>query len=242
MPSRFRSILALAGVCAAVVGPQAHAADGAQDYVLDPVHTRVAFLVEHAGFSRALGTISGSSGTLRFDRDDWRSAQLDVTVPLARLDLGDAKWNAAVLASRLLDAEAHPEARFVSRQVEGVDADHAKVCGELTLRGVTGPLCLDVTFNALRRHPLPPFRRTAGFSATATLSRKAYGIVAWPTVIGDEVSLLIEAEAIRGRGDGDTEPAPEGTEPPMEQDENRTNENEDGDDESNPIPPVSIDR
>lgn len=242
MPSRFRSLLALAGICITVAGTQAHAADGAQDYVLDPVHTRVAFLVEHAGFSRALGTISGSSGTLRFDRDDWRSAQLDVTVPLARLDLGDAKWNAAVLASRLLDAEAHPEARFVSRQVEGVDADHAKVCGELTLRGVTGPLCLDVTFNALRRHPLPPFRRTAGFSATATLSRKAFGIVAWPTVIGDEVSLLIEAEAIRSRGDGDTEPAPEGTEPPMEQDETRANENEDGDDESNPLPPVpSID-
>jgi polyisoprenoid-binding protein YceI len=248
MPSRFRCLLALlAGISAAASGSGARAA-GVEDYTLDPVHTRVVFLVEHAGFSRAMGAISGSSGTLRFDRDDWRSAQLDVTVPLARLDLGDAKWNGAVLASRLLDADRHPEARFVSRQVEPVDADHAKVCGELTLRGVTGPVCLDVTFNALKRHPLPPFRRTAGFSATATLSRKAFGIVAWPTVVGDEVTLLIEAEAVRSRGDGDAPQAPAGTEPADTGEAGATQDEvpevDDGTDESgepDPAPPASID-
>jgi len=193
-PSRFGTVLFVALASSAGT----HAAEP-ETYSIDPMHTRVVFLVEHAGFSKAMGTISGSSGTLRFDRDDWRSAQLDVTVPVTRLDLGDAKWNAAVLASNLLDGKRHPEARFVSRTVEGVDADHAKACGELTLRGVTGPVCLDVTFNALRRHPLPPFRRTAGFSATGTLSRKAFGITTWPTVIGDEVRLLIEAEAVRGQ-------------------------------------------
>jgi len=193
-PSRLRLVLFVGLASSSGV----HAAEP-EIYSIDPMHTRVMFLVEHAGFSKAMGTISGSSGTLRFDRDDWRSAQLDVTVPVTRLDLGDAKWNAAVLASNLLDGKRHPEAHFVSRTVEGVDADHARACGELTLRGVTGPVCLDVTFNALKRHPLPPFRHTAGFSATATLSRKAFGITAWPTVIGDEVRLLIEAEALRGR-------------------------------------------
>ncbi|QNP41205.1 YceI family protein [Lysobacter solisilvae (ex Woo and Kim 2020)] len=200
-PSRFgTALLGAAGLAALASAPVAAA--GPASYAIDPVHTRVVFLVEHAGFSRAMGAISGSSGTLRFDRDDWRSARLDVTVPITRLDLGDAKWNAAVLASNLLDGERHPDARFVSRDVTGVDAEHARVCGELTLRGVTGPVCMDVTFNALKRHPLPPFRRTAGFSATATLSRKAFGITAWPSVIGDEVKLLIEAEAVRQRGPG----------------------------------------
>ncbi|MDR7097957.1 polyisoprenoid-binding protein YceI [Lysobacter niabensis] len=186
-----------------------------ETYSLDPVHTRVVFLVEHAGFSHAMGSISGSSGTLRFDRDDWRSAQVDVTVPLTRLDLGDAKWNASVLGTNLLDGKHHPEAHFVSNQVEGIDADHAKVCGDLTLRGVTQPVCMDVTFNALKRHPLPPFHRTAGFSATAVLSRKAFGMTAWPTVIGDEVKVLIEAEAARGQGKGEGEggEAPAAAEP-----------------------------
>lgn len=194
--------------CAAWSG--ANAADP-ESWQLDPVHTRVLFAVEHAGFSKAMGTVSGSTGTLLFDRDDWSSARLDVRVPLLRLDLGDAKWSAAALAANLLDGQRHPDAHYVSTTVEPVDADHAKVCGELTLRGVTRPLCLDVTLNAVKRHPLPPFRRTAGFSATGTLSRADFGIAAWKNVIGDSVELRIEAEALHGRPPTE---APAGEEPP----------------------------
>ncbi|HEY1138606.1 MAG TPA: YceI family protein [Lysobacter sp.] len=197
-PACFRALwLAVSAVC---LVPAAHAFEP-QTYAIDPVHTRVLFAIDHAGFSKAMGTVSGSTGTLVFDRDDWSSARLDVRVPLERLDMGDAKWNDAVRAGNLLDTKRHPDAHFVSTKVEPVDADHAKVCGELTLRGVTKPVCMDVTFNALKRHPLPPFHRTAGFSATATLSRAEFGMSAWPTVIGDGVELRIEAEAQRARGD-----------------------------------------
>lgn len=189
-------VVVLVGAVAAV--PSLSRAAEPETYALDPVHTRVMFAISHAGFSSAMGTVSGSTGTLVFDRADWRSARLDVRVPLTRLDLGDAKWNAAALAANLLDGERHPEAHFVSDQVEPVDADHAKVCGQLTLRGVSRPLCMDVTLNALKRHPMPPFRRTAGFSAMATLSRSDYGMTAWKSVIGDVVEIRIEAEAVRG--------------------------------------------
>ncbi len=172
-------------------------APAADRYRLDPVHTRVLFAVEHAGFSQALGTVSGSEGVLDFDPDDWSGAHLDVVVPVARLDLGDDKWNQATLARNLLDGERHPQARFVSTRIEPVDARSARVHGLLTLRGVTREVVLDVRLNALKRHPLPPFRRTAGFSATATLQRSDFGIDAWPTVIGNRVELRIEAEAVR---------------------------------------------
>ena len=204
---------AFAAMLAMVVASVPAFAEQAQTYALDPVHTRVLFAIEHAGFSKALGTVSGSTGTLVFDRDDWRSARLDVRVPLQRLDLGDAEWNEAALAANLLDARRHPEAHFVSTAVEPVDAEHARVCGELSLRGVTRPLCMDVTLNALKRHPMPPFRRTAGFSATATLSRADFGMSAWKTVIGDAVELRIEAEAVRERGEPATAPEPEPVEP-----------------------------
>ncbi|WP_282278276.1 YceI family protein [Stenotrophomonas sp. PS02297] len=172
-------------------------ASAADRYRLDPVHTRVLFAVEHAGFSQALGTVSGSEGVLEFDPDDWRGAHLEVVVPIARLDLGDDKWNQATLARNLLDGQRHPQARFVSTRVEPVDAHNARVHGLLTLRGVTREIALDVRLNALKRHPLPPFRRTAGFSATATLQRSDFGIDAWRSVIGDQVELRIEAEAVR---------------------------------------------
>lgn len=195
--------------------PATAIATEAQPYALDPVHTRVLFAIEHAGFSKALGTISGSTGVLMFDPDDWATAQLDVRVPLTALDLGDAKWNAATLARNLLDGERYPEARFVSSRVLPRDETHAQVCGELNLRGVTRPLCLDVTFNALKRHPMPPFRRTAGFSAVGMLSRRDFGIDAWPTLIGDAVELRIEAEAVRtDRAAADGIGAPGGLPPP----------------------------
>ena len=65
------------------------------------------------------------------------------------------------------------------------------------------PVTLEVTLNALRRHPLT-FRRTAGFSATGTLRRSDFGMDAWKSVVGDEVKLIIEVEAQRG---GDDAPA-----------------------------------
>ncbi|MBB6368016.1 polyisoprenoid-binding protein YceI [Xanthomonas sacchari] len=183
-------------------------------YALDPVHTRVLFAIEHAGFSKALGTVSGSTGTLVFDPDDWRSARLQARVPLQRLDLGDEKWNRAALAHNLLDGEHYPEAQFVSTRVEPIDAQHAKVIGQLTLHGVTREVTLDVTLNAVKRHPLPPFRRTAGFSATATLQRADFGISAWPSVIGGTVELRIEAEATReGGAKAEPEPAPSSSTP-----------------------------
>lgn len=181
----------------------ATAADGAAEYALDPVHTRVMFAVDHAGFSKAIGTVSGSTGTLVFDPADWRSARVDVSVPLERLDLGDAEWNRAVLARTLLDAARHPDARFVSTHIEPVDDRHATIHGTLTLRGVSREVTLDATFNAARRHPLPPFRRTVGFSASARISRADFGVTAWKSVIGDEVELRIEAEAVRNGKAGD---------------------------------------
>lgn len=173
------------------------AANASDRYRLDPVHTRVLFAIDHAGFSQALGTISGSQGVLDFDPEDWPSARLEVTVPLTRLELGDAKWNQATLARNLLDGRRYPQAHFVSTRIEPIDARHARVHGQLTLHGVTREVVLDTRFNALKRLPLPPFHRIAGFSASATLQRSDFGIDGWPSMIGDEVQLRIEAEAIR---------------------------------------------
>lgn len=173
-----------------------HAAAESRMYALDPVHTRVMFAIDHAGFSRSIGTVSGTTGTLRMDPDDWSSAQLEAWVPLQRMDLGDAEWNRATLAPGLLDAHRHPHAVYVSERVEPLGPRRLRIHGRLTLHGVTRPVALEAVFNDVSRHPLPPFRRTAGFSATTTLSRADFGITAWPGVIGDTVELRLEVEAV----------------------------------------------
>ncbi len=196
--------LAIAAVLSLAV-PSALAASA--DYELDPVHTRVMVAVEHAGFSRAIGTVSGSSGQLRFDPDDWTTARLEVSVPLQRLDLGDDKWNRAALAGNLLDAAKFPAATFISTRIEPVSPQRASVYGTLTLHGVAREVKLDVVLNALKRHPLPPFRRTAGFSATTVISRADFGIDAWKSVIGDDVEIRLEVEATRVRNSGNDDPS-----------------------------------
>lgn len=189
---RFPAPLAAMAAIALAAGA-AVAAEPAR-YAIDPVHTRVLVAISHAGFSKALGTVSGSSGTLHFG-EGWAGARVDVEVPLDRLDFGDAKWNAAV--QDLLGTRRHPRARFVSTLIEPVDATRARACGDLSLHGTTRPLCMDVRLNAVKRHPLPPFRRTAGFSATASLDRTAFGVDRWRSVIGETVELRIEVEATR---------------------------------------------
>jgi len=219
-------------------------------YALDPIHTRVAFAVSHAGFSSALGTVAGSTGTLEFDPEDWSSARVVANVPLGGLELGDAKWNKAALD--LLGARRHPVATFVSTRVEPIDATNAKLHGTLTLNGVAREISLDLRFNQLRRHPLPPFRRTVGFSATTVIDRDDFGIDDWPSVIGHEVELRIEAEAVRTRGSveealesvppADVVPAgpPEDAEPPMPVEPEIELEPEPSlDPESNPAPRTS---
>lgn len=199
-------ILRLACLAAVFAGSLACAAHAQPaSYRLDPVHTRVAFAVEHAGFSKAIGTVSGSTGTLLFDPDDLSSASLQVEVPMQRVDLGDEAWNRSTLGRNLLDAERFPVATFVSTRIEPVDATHATVSGILTLRGVSREVEMDVVVNAVKRHPLPPFRRTAGFSATLALDRSDFGIDAWPTMIGNRVELRIEAEATRSQNIEETD-------------------------------------
>ena len=192
MPPLLRTALA----CLLVFAGPAWA--GVETFQLDPVHTRVAFRIDHAGFSKAIGTFSGAAGTLAFDPGDWSTATLDVSIPLATLDIGDPAWRDKVLDRTFLDAGQQPAARFVSTRVEPGEPGQARVFGQLSLRGVSREVVLDVRLNALRRHPLT-LRRTAGFSATGTLSRSDFGMDAWRRVVGDEVELLIEVEATRSR-------------------------------------------
>ena len=79
----------------------------------------------------------------------------------------------------------------------------------LALHGVAREVVLDVRINARKRHPMPPFRRTLGFSASTTLSRADFGLDAWKSMVGDAIELHIEGEATRARGAGDATPKAE---------------------------------
>ena len=195
----------------ALFSPSAGAAASPPEWRLDPTHSRVVFDVDHAGFSYRLATLSAPTGRLRYDAEGWDGAEATIELAVDRLDFGDADWNRTMLGRRWFRAEDFPTITFRSTRVEAIDERHARVHGELTVRGATAPVVLDVHRNGLRRHPLT-LRRTVGFSATTELDRRAFGLDGSPNLIGSTVRVRIEVEAVRTR--------PSNAEAPTESQEN----------------------
>ena len=206
---------------------------------VDAVHSRVLVAVDHAGFSQSLAIVPVTGGVLHYDPDAPASAQVSVALAPARLDLGDARWNAAVHGSGLLDSARHPQSHFSSQQVIVQDDGQLQVHGQLELRGVRAPVVLQVTRNGQRRHPLPPFRQTVGFSATAAFSRAAFGADAWPAMVGDTVSVRIELEATRRRGHAAGRTTPQADQLPAAANQARTAPEENGQSSSRPAASAS---
>ena len=191
----FRSTCWLSLVLAALLMPVAAQA-AMHAYRYDTVHSQVVFSIDHDGYSRPFGRLRIARGWLRFDPDDWSHAATVLDIDLGSVDMGEAKWNAAVCGRSLLDCAQHRYAHFASTSVERKDASHGVLHGELTLHGVTRPVALPFTLNRLARTVFG-MHVVAGFSATAMLDRTAFGITAFPNAIGHNVAVWLELEAVR---------------------------------------------
>jgi len=133
---------------------------------------------------------------------DLAKSKAEFDIDLASIDLGDPKWNTMVASGQFLDTKRWPTARYVSTTIEPRDATHARVHGELDFRGVKKPLDLDVTLNRVGTDPYA-FKQKAGFSATATLDRFAFGMDRYKDVVAAAIDLRFEIEGIRDRNAAD---------------------------------------
>jgi polyisoprenoid-binding protein YceI len=179
----------------AVLGLAAFVASAAPvTYTFDTTHSRVTFYVNHFGFSNSVGEFKIADGTFAFDNDDWSKSAVNAKIPVQSLELGDAKWNAHLLSPDFLESAKYPDITFVSRKVEKLDATHGKLYGDLTIKGVTKPVVLDLTVNKVGEHPV---RKTqaAGFTATVTVKRSEFGVTLYLPMVSDDVVIRIEVEA-----------------------------------------------
>ena len=189
---------ALALFTFACATPQSHAQAGsaapAQEFVLDPEHTQVAFSINRFGFNHVLGRFDNLAGTVMLDQPRPERSSVSAVIQVASLSSGNATRDEHLRGERWLDAAQFPTMRFQSTSVQRTGESTADVTGDLTLHGVTAPVTLHVTLNQIGAAPNNQ-RPAAGFSATGTLSRAAFGITAAPQLIADEVTITIEALA-----------------------------------------------
>jgi polyisoprenoid-binding protein YceI len=162
-------------------------------YQLDPHHWSVTFDVEHLSYTRFV---------MRFDRVDakleWRdggmaNSSVEATIDAASLDTNVPALDKLVKGEDMLDVERYPQIRFVSTRFERTGDAHGTLTGDLTIRGVTRPVTLDVTFNGYAPNPLTK-QPTLGFSARGHFSRAQFGLATWYPAVGDDIGVRIEAE------------------------------------------------
>lgn len=199
MPA-FRRVAALAALL--VTLPSLSALAEPRRYTLDPEHLAIAFKSRHLGLSDVLGQFLKASGSFVYD-DQARTVE-DIRVEI-RADSVFTNHDARdgyVRSADFLDARAHPVITFVGTRSEATGERSGKVHGDLTIRGVTRPVVLDVTLTGAGEYPFGDKHHAVGVSATTVLKRSEFGMTyaLEGGMVGDEVPVILEFEAIRQDG------------------------------------------
>ena len=187
-------IFAVLTACATppVVAPTAAPAG---NYKLDPTHASVHWSLSHAGLSNYTARFDTISGALNFDPNSPENSSVDIRIDPKSVNTGLPKFDEEIATSgNYFDADKFPEIRFVSTDIKLTGEATGLITGDLTLKGVTKPVNLDVTFNGVGKSFGNP-GKTLGFSATTKFLRSDYNMGHLVSFgIGDEVTLRIETE------------------------------------------------
>jgi len=163
-------------------------------YKLDPAHTDVIAQWNHFGFSNPSANFGQVDGTLVYDADDVAASSVEVTLPLSGLNAFVPELTKHLLAADFFDSAKFPAATFKSTKVEAAGEGKLKVTGDLTIKGNTRPVVLDVTLNQVGEHGMTKLP-SIGFDATTTIKRSEFGVGAYVPNVSDEVKLRITTEA-----------------------------------------------
>jgi polyisoprenoid-binding protein YceI len=167
------------------------------NWSIDPAHSAVNFSIRHMSISNVHGHFGKVTGAIVLNEADITRSTVQVTIDVSSVDTGVDPRDADLKGANFFDVANFPTATFSSTGVVKAGST-LTVTGNLTLHGVTKPVVLNV------EGPDGPIQGMdhkphSGFSATATISRSAFGIAAKypPAVVGDNVELTIEVEAAK---------------------------------------------
>ncbi|MHC3127770.1 hypothetical protein OB03_10990 [Brevundimonas sp. GN22] len=166
-------------------------------YKLDSSHGNITWSVNHLGFSQYYGQFANATAELKLDSANPSASTLTATIPMGDVATTSAGLTRHLKNADFFDVENHPTATFTSRslRVDASDPTKATVEGDLTLRGVTKPVTMEVKFN--QAGPSMGGTYKAGFDGRAMIKRSDFGITYGLPAIGDDVKLHIEGEFVR---------------------------------------------
>jgi len=171
-------------------------------YQIDPDHSSFQFKVRHMTVSNVRGEFKKVKGVVTIDEKDLTGLKVEVTLDAASVNTDNAKRDDHLRSEDFLDAAKYPTITFVSKKVTKVDENRLKVVGDLTIRGVTREVSVDVDGPSPEvKDPGGNIRR--GATGTLKINRKDFGMVWHKTldngglVAGDDVNISVEIELVR---------------------------------------------
>jgi polyisoprenoid-binding protein YceI len=193
---------------AAILAAAAAAAAQPVTWQIDPVHSTATFAVRHMMVTTVRGTFQKLAGTVQFDGKDVKTIVAQATIDVASIDTREPKRDEHLRSADFFDAATFPTITFASKRVEPKGAGRFALVGDLTIKGVTREVTLDV------EGPTPEIKDPGGnirigASATTKINRQDFG-VSWNraldaggVVVGDEVAITLDLSLIR-KGPGGT--------------------------------------
>jgi polyisoprenoid-binding protein YceI len=174
------------------VAPLASSAE-VSTWKADSAHSEAYFAVKHLAITNVRGRLGKIDATLTWDDKDVSKSAVTATIDLTGLDTGNSGRDGDIKGASWFDCDKHPTATFVSTGVAKGGAG-LKVTGNLTIKGVTKQVVLDVD------GPTAPItgmdkKPHTGFSATASIHRTDFGIGAAPdSIVSDEVKITLDLD------------------------------------------------
>ncbi len=166
-----------------------------EEFVVEAGHTFPRFAVSHLGISTQHGRFDRSSGRVVLDREAG-TGTIEVAIDARSVSTGNPALDAVIRGEDFLDAARFPEIAFRARSIDFEGSVPRRAAGELTLAGRTRPVVLEIVRFGCTRLPFL-VRLTCGADAVASLRRSEFGMAAFAGLVGEEVRLEIQVEAVR---------------------------------------------
>jgi polyisoprenoid-binding protein YceI len=167
---------------------------------IDTVHTHVGFSVKHMMVTTVRGQFKAYRGTVRLDSKDFTKSTFEGEIDVASVDTGNNDRDNHLRTNDFFDVANHPKILFKSTKVDRKDDGEYIVHGDITIRGVTKPIALDVEFHGVSKNPYG--KTVAGFGAKATINRKDFGVSfnaileTGGVAVAEKVKLEVDVEVV----------------------------------------------
>ncbi|MFQ5435320.1 MAG: YceI family protein [Anaerolineae bacterium] len=168
---------------------------------IDPAHSRVSFWVRHMMIAKVRGRFDKFSGVIDFNESDPEASKVNIEIEAASINTREQQRDDHLRSPDFLDAANFPTLTFVSKRVEKTGEDTGKLIGDLTIRGISKEVTLDVEYAGQAKSPWG--MTSAGFSASTSINRKDWELN-WNQVletggflVGDKINIDIEVEIVK---------------------------------------------